>query len=325
MKVLFVSSGNNKFGISPIVFNQGESLKKQGILIDYFAIKGKGIDGYVRNVPLLKSYLQQKVYDLIHSHYGLCGFVSILSDRSIPKVLSLMGSDAYGEYNSQGRVFLRSYPTVMTTVISVLRSKHVIVKSENIRRVIPFKKAISIIPNGVDIYRFLPMEREEALSKLKLDLNGKYVLLLGDKSDPRKNYKLASEAMNLISNKSTLIAPYPVDNELIPFYLNACDVLLLTSTMEGSPNVIKEAMSCNCPIVSTNVGDVKWLFGEEPGHFITTFDPPDVAEKIMAALDFSKKFGRTNGRKRIIELGLDSDTVAKKIINVYKDVLNKSA
>ena len=82
-------------------------------------------------------------------------------------------------------------------------------------------------------------------------------------------------------------------------------------------------MACNRPVVATDVGDIRWLFGNEPGHFITSFDPEDVAEKIKLALEFSEKYGRTNGRQRVIDLGLDSQTVAKKIINLYKEVLEQ--
>jgi glycosyltransferase involved in cell wall biosynthesis len=105
--------------------------------------------------------------------------------------------------------------------------------------------------------------------------------------------------------------------------LNAADILLLTSFSEGSPQIVKEAMSCNCPIVSTYVGDVRWVIGDTKGCYITTFDPADVVEKIKLALKFSEKIGRTKGRERIIELGLDSDTIAKKIIDVYYSVLEK--
>ena len=55
MKVLFVSSGNSRDGISPIVFNQGESLKKAGVVLDYFTIKGKGIAGYSGNILNLRN------------------------------------------------------------------------------------------------------------------------------------------------------------------------------------------------------------------------------------------------------------------------------
>ena len=116
---------------------------------------------------------------------------------------------------------------------------------------------------------------------------------------------------------------YDASYELITYYMNAADVLLLTSLWEGSPNVIKEAMACNCPIVSTDVGDVRWVFGETEGCYLTSFDPEDVADKIKLALVFAEEKNRTNGRKRIIEFGLDTETIANKIIDVYKKVVLK--
>jgi teichuronic acid biosynthesis glycosyltransferase TuaC len=94
-------------------------------------------------------------------------------------------------------------------------------------------------------------------------------------------------------------------------------VVLLTSLWEGSPNVIKEAMACNTPIVSTDVGDVKEIIGKTEGCFITSFDPEDVSDKIKKALEFGK---RTTGREDIKHL--ESGVVAKRIIAIYKNVLD---
>jgi len=104
----------------------------------------------------------------------------------------------------------------------------------------------------------------------------------------------------------------------VSLLMNACDVILITSFSEGSPQVIKEAMACNLPIVSTDVGDVKEVIGNTEGCYITSFDPKDVAEKIKMALDFDK---RTNGRERIKKLGLDSESIAMEIIKLYKNVI----
>jgi glycosyltransferase involved in cell wall biosynthesis len=93
--------------------------------------------------------------------------------------------------------------------------------------------------------------------------------------------------------------------------------------MEGSPNVIKEAMACNCPIVATDVGDIRWVLGETEGCYISSFDTKEFADKIRLALKYSETVGRTNGMKRIQELGLDSETIAKRIIDIYKKALNK--
>jgi teichuronic acid biosynthesis glycosyltransferase TuaC len=112
-----------------------------------------------------------------------------------------------------------------------------------------------------------------------------------------------------------------VPHKEVVYYYNATDVCLLTSYHEGSPNVIKEAMACNRPIVTTNVGDVKWLFGDTGGCYVTGFQPEDVAEKITRALEFKQK---TNGHARILELGLDTAKIAERISGLYLEILKKN-
>lgn len=321
MKVLFVSSGNSEFGISPIVKNQGESLKKNGIDIEYFTIKGKGINGYLKNIPILKKYLKTHHYDVIHAHYSFCGWVSKLTLTKIPVIVSLMGSDTYGNVDLYGKKKSNSYINILSSKILQLFVKKIIVKSKNLESYTYLKNKVKIIPNGVDINKFKPIEKNICREKLNIDINYKLILFLGNPSDPRKNFNLLKNAINNIKDVNLkIIKPYPVDNKDIVYFMNAADVLVMTSYLEGSPNVIKEAMACNLPIVSTDVGDVKEIIGDTEGCYICSYDPTDVAEKIKMALSFGK---RTNGRKRIIELGLDSDSIAKKIIDVYQEVLYK--
>jgi glycosyltransferase involved in cell wall biosynthesis len=108
--------------------------------------------------------------------------------------------------------------------------------------------------------------------------------------------------------------------ELVPLYMNACDVLVLASRKEGSPQVVKEAMACNLPIVSTAVGDVAEVIGGIEGCHICTADPQDIAEKLVAALTFGR---RTDGRKRVRDLSIDR--VAERIVQAYEQVLAKRA
>jgi teichuronic acid biosynthesis glycosyltransferase TuaC len=324
MKILFVCSGNSKEGISPIVKNQGESVKKQGVNVDYFTIKGKGIKAYIKNILLLRRYLKTKRYDIYHAHYSLSALTSILAGCK-PIIVSLMGSDTYGIYDSSGNVRLKSVYLIVITQLVQLFSDRIIVKSHNLASYVRFKKKSDIIPNGVDLDIVKTMHAEHVRKELQLNDSKKIILFMSDKKNDRKNFKLLGESYNIIKNGVTELAtPYPVPFHKVPKYLNVADVLVLTSYNEGSPNIIKEAMACNCPIVATNVGDVKSVMGDTEGCYITTFEPEDVADKIKLALEYSDKKGRTKGRERIFDLGLDSETIASKIITVYEKVLTKN-
>jgi len=312
MKVLFIASGNSSQGISPIVKNQAESLQKAGVEVNLFPVTGKGFFGYLRNIFSLKKHLSVNNYDIIHAHYGLSAITATLATKK-RLVVSLMGSDV-----KEGGWLL--------FIIRFFMHKWwgaTIVKSAEMAKIIGNKRSY-IIPNGVDIGVFEPLDNLIAKEKLKLEKDLKYILFASNPDRHEKNYKLAISAFEYIGDKRLqLLHLHEIPHKSVPLYINASDVILLTSLWEGSPNVIKEAMACCKPVVATDVGDVRWLFGDTEGCFITSYKPEDVAEKIKMALEFSEKVGRTKGRKRIIKLGLDSETIAKRIISVYKRVLQK--
>lgn len=324
MKILFVSSGNSiNFEIAPFIYIQGESLKEQNVDIHYYTIKGKGIKGYLKNIKPLKNQIKKEAYDIIHAHYVLSGLIAILSGKKNPIVLSLMGDDAYGSFNSKGKLKISSIYLIILSKIIQFQVKHIIVKSENIKKTVLNKRKVTIIPNGVNLNIFKSKSKKICRKELGLTTSKRIVLFLGNPEDSRKNLKLAKQAIQLSQIKNLeLVIPYPVQHCKVPKLLNAADILLFTSTAEGSPNIIKEAMACNCPTVSTDVGDVRWVFGNTKGYFISTFDPEDVAEKISLAFDFVETNNRTHDQHRINSLGLDSISIAKKIIEVYQQVLN---
>jgi teichuronic acid biosynthesis glycosyltransferase TuaC len=321
MKVLFIASGNSEnFGISPIIINQGESLKKEGVDIHYFAIKGRGYSGYIKNIFPLRKFIKSNHFDVVHAHYGMSGWVTFLTFTGIPLVVSFMGSDAYGDVTASGRKNLAGYIEMLLSKILQFFIDKIIAKSENIAAYIDRKKKVTIIPNGVNIEKFFPDPSRDYKSELGLDRGKKYILFMADKDDPRKNFKLIKDAFNNLNEKNCeILCPFPAKHDEVPAYLNASDVVALTSYLEGSPNIIKEAMACNCPIVSTDAGDVKSIIDGVDGCFLCSFDPRDAAEKIKKALEFP---GRTKGREKILAMGLDQKSVAEKIIKVYTDLIN---
>ncbi|MCD4664183.1 MAG: glycosyltransferase [Bacteroidales bacterium] len=324
MKVLFVSSGNSKkFEIAPFIKAQGDSLIKQGIDLEYFRITEKGILGYIKNAVKLRKYLINNRYDIIHAHYTLSGWSVVLSFTKIPIILSLMGSDAYGSYIGPNKITLLSRFQIVLTYLIQPFINNFICKSNHIESFVLNKKKSYVIPNGIILENIKYCERGYR-KELGLELSKKYVLFLGSKTNIRKNYSLANEAIKEIAYRNVeLIAPYPISHEAVTKYLNSVDLIVVSSFMEGSPNVVKEAMACNLPIVASKVGDIEWLLEDLDGCYVADFKGSDFSNKIKQALKYAEEKGRTKGRKRIMSLGLSSEMVADKIIHVYKRILEK--
>ena len=310
MKVLFVCSGNKNDGPSDVVKNQYESLVKIGIQVDIHTIRGKGILGYLKNIRPLRNKLKKENYDLIHAHYSLSGIIASLAEAK-PLIVSLMGSDAHikGWLKKITLKFQKKWD------VTILKSKDM---QENLQL-----ESFNILPNGVDTKRFCPIPKNEARNKLNLDLENKLLVFIANPNREEKNFKLAQDAMNLVKTKNVKLIPvYNTPNEKIPLYLNAADMLVLSSKYEGSVNVVKEAMACNTPIVSTNVGDVQKNISGLQSCLISDKNPVDFAAKIDEVLLLAH---RSNGRDRIFELQLDSVSVANKLKEIYKNSSERSS
>jgi len=317
MKVLFVSSGNSAFfDIAPFVKSQGESLKREGITLDFYHIKGKGFSGYFKNISTLRKKIKDFNPDVVHAHYSLTGWVALLANSSKPRVLSLMGSDTYGMVGEASRrTFFNLFMYVQVFCVQMFYSS-IIVKSENLRKSTWRKKSVHVIPNGVNFDRFKPLDKEECRKKLNLPLNKKIILFMGNPKEGRKNFVLVEKAVQKIGNTNLQIStPYPVTHENVPIYLNACDVLAFPSFKEGSPNVIKEAMACNCPIVASDAGDIVEVISGTEGCYVTSFDLDDMASKLNLALAFN---GKTKGRQNIQHM--NEHVIANKLINIYGSI-----
>ncbi len=302
MKVLFIASGNHG-AVSPVVGNQAEALMSEDIEIEWYLLKGKGINGYIRNVKPLRQYLKEHQYDAIHAHYSLSAFVSSLAGAK-RLVVSLMGSDvkAAGWYKFFIRLFARLFCW-----------KAIIVKSNDMYRELGIKRAI-IIPNGVNMERFKPLDKAMCQKRLGWDASKKHILFPANAARPEKDYALAEAAVALIPNVE-LHAFENTPNDETPYWYNAADVVLMTSKWEGSPNAIKEAMACSRPIVATNVGDITERMHRLEGTFVAfSRVPQELANLLSQAMTFTM----TNGRERIIADGLDAHEINKKLIALYK-------
>ncbi len=305
LKVLFVCSGNKSQGKpSVIVKNQADSLIDKGINISYSIISQKGILGYLNAViPIYKSIKKEKV-KIVHAHYSLTAFATslaiLLIFKNRPKlVVSLMGSDAQ----------MKGWKRKLTIYFSKNLWFVTIVKSQQMAILLGLKK-FKVIPNGVQIQKFY--NQEETIENK--------ILFAADPSRESKNFELARKAVDIVKKvvpTIDLIVVYNIEHAEIIKEIKSSACILLTSKWEGSPNIIKESMACNRPIVATNVGDIAWLLENVEGCFVTNFDAEIIADCILKVLEFNKENKYTRGLEKIIELQLDAQSIANRIIKIY--------
>lgn len=306
MKILFVASGNKSVGqVSAFVQSQFESLKEAGLEVILFPVVGRGWIGYAKNLLSLRKLIKREKPDVVHAHYSSCGYLVSLASLGLKTktVVSILGS--FPRKNKKLRLVRFCIDHVWDATI---------VKSERTRR--QLERDLPVIPNGVDLNRFTVIEQEKARDIVGFEKDKKYVIFVSNPSRPEKRFDLAQAAVGLLHDSAVHLVPvYNKTHKEVVHFMCAADVLLMTSRNEGSPNVIKEAMACNCPIVVTDVGDVRWVTDHVRGTYVSkTSNQEELAGLLREALAFGK---RTEGRERIIELGLTSSRVAETIKQVY--------
>ena len=303
MKILIVCSSNSG-SIAPFILEQGEALMGIGVMVEYFTIRGKGIAGYLGNYKRLHTKINAFNPDIVHAHYGLSGLLANLQ-RKVPVVTTYHGSDI-----NKAWIFRFS------RLCMILSAHNIFVSSKNLTTS-GLTRNQSLIPCGVDINLFSPVDKVLARKDMGLDNAFTYILFAGAFQNKVKNAALAQASVAGIP-KVTLLELKDYSREQVALLMNAVDVALMTSFTEGSPQFVKEAMACNCPVVSVPVGDVSEVLTGVEGCYISTYEPADVAEKIRLVLETGK---RIEGRERIIYLKLDSDSVARRILEVYNSVV----
>lgn len=308
MKVLVVAS-YNKGRFAPFIIEQAEALKKQGCQAEFFGLQGKGVKGYLKNLSSLKMEIKEFKPDVIHAHYGLSGLFANMQ-RRIPVVTTYHGSDI------NDKSVLRFSKMAMC-----LSAWNVFVSTKTLEIAKP-KKKYSLIPCGIDLSDLQLTEKSAARQKMNLTAEKKYVLFAGAFDNKVKNAPLAKEAVSLLcDNNVELLELKGYSRDEVTLLMCAADAFLMTSFTEGSPQVVKEALACGCPIVSVDVGDVKERTrGVEGCYVAMTREPQELAELLRNAMTFERK---TKGRERILADGLDNCQVAAKLTDIYQ-IIQKS-
>lgn len=306
------------------VEQQVKGLRRVGLEVEVlFADRARNGPGVYRK---LSTILQERVTHtspaLVHAMYGgLMAEVVTRVIRDRPIVVSFCGSDLLGEPLS-GR--LRRFAAglgVMASRAAARRADGVIVKSANLRDALPLnvQRKVVVVPNGVDLVRFRPMCRRECRVRLGWDDGGFHVLFPANSGNAVKRPWLAQAAIDVLratGAQAELHHLSDVPHEMVPLWLNASDALLLTSQHEGSANVIKEALACDIPVVSVDVGDARERLRNVEGCHIAAPDAMDLARKLVLVHDGAR---RIEGRAAVANLSLEA--VARHLKEFYKELL----
>ena len=304
MRVLVVARCKNGH-YAPFITEQMEAIRKQGVDIQYFGITEKGIVGYLRQSPALMKAIRTFRPDLIHAHYGLCGLLANYQ-RRVPVVTTYHGSDI-----NDPKVLRLSNKAIRRSRFNIFVSQ----KNVNIARP---EKDYALIPCGINLEDYPLIDKAEARKTMGLDPSRKYVLFAGAFDNRVKNAPLAKEAMKLLP-EATLLELKGFSRNQVATLMQAVDAFVMTSYTEGSPQVIKEAMACGCPIVSVDVGDVSDRIKGIPGCYIADRNAEAIAKKLKEALSFE---GRTLGRATVMDDGLSNESIASRIITIYKSLIS---
>ena len=306
MRILIVASFNrNRF--APFIIEQAEALRAAGCEVAFFGLHGKGLQGYLKNMPALKRKIKAFQPDVVHAHYGLSGLLANLQ-RQVPVVTTYHGSDI-----NERKILPFSKLSMRLSVWNVFVSKKML------EIALP-KRNYAVLPCGVDLSDLQLTEKQEARRQMHLDEAKRYVLFSGAFNNSVKNVPLAKAAVALMIDDVELLELKGYSREEVTLLMCAADAFLMTSVSEGSPQVIKEALACGCPIVSVDVGDVKERVEGIDGCFVSvTRDSQELVELLKRAIAFQ---GKTLGREKLKKDGLDNNKVAQELLNIYEKVVS---
>jgi teichuronic acid biosynthesis glycosyltransferase TuaC len=325
LHVLMVSNhwGAKKKSLAAGVFvdRQMDSLRRAGVKISTFDV---GTSHSIFHVLTKWLQLRRTVHelrpDLIHAQYGtIVGFLSVFAGR--PAIISFCGGDLIPSAPSVP--LLRMNAGFLLSNLAALRARGVICKSKELRQALWWRRSHAVvIPNGVDLTVFSPGSQDTARKELGWELSPPIVLFSAGGDQRNKGLDVVKAAMKVVhySLPDALlhIVSHNVEPNRMPLYYRAADALVCASRLEGSPNVVKEALACNLPIVSTQVGDVPERLAGVQQSALVARDACAIGEALVKILLERK---RSDGREHIA--CLDSKNIAQRIFDVYRRTLSE--
>lgn len=325
MKVLIATAmyptpENPAFG--SFVRTQVEALKQAGVAVELLILAGQPRKLiYPKGIVQLRQRLADRSIDLVHAHFSYVGMVA-RTQWKVPVVVTYHGDDLLGTVmNEQGEHSRFSEMMVVAGQALARTVDASIVQSEEMAAKLAPNKRVYIVPHEVDFETFYPVDKTQARSMLGLAPEKKYLLFAANPQTLVKHFSLAQAAADQVIQQDPtveLLVVYKETQDRLSLYMNAADALIFPSFQEGSPNIVKQAMACNLPIVATDVGDVRDVIGKTADCYVCPPNPTVLAERLSQVLVHCN---RTQGREQIRHF--DRPLVTRRIIDVYEAALQR--
>jgi teichuronic acid biosynthesis glycosyltransferase TuaC len=281
-----------------------QRLQDPALRLEVFAFAPGGAGAYVGAARELRArYAGTAPFDVVHAHFGLTGWPA----RVVParaRAVTLHGTDL-------------AHPRSRAITLAALRATDLVgVVSEPLARQIPRwagRDRARVLPCGVDLGRFAPIDRAEARARLSLDPDGPYLLFPSDPRRPEKRHDLALQ----VAGATPLLSLTDVPPAKVPLYVNAANAVLAPSDREGFGLAVLEALACDVPVLATPVGIAPEVLSELPGTLCAPFD----AERWGAALapHLNDAEPRIAGRGRAEPYS--SDRMATRMLAAWRSLL----
>lgn len=307
------------------VAEQIRGLEAQGVSVGllHVARRERGMRVYAGLGATIAEEVASSRPDIVHVRYGgVMADVVTRAVRETPVLVTFCGTDLLG---SPAEPFVRRLTIAYGARASrkaARRSSGNVVVSGNLLAALPAevdRSRVWLLPDPVDLSVFRPLDRQECRATLGWDDARRHVLFPSSPSRAEKRFGLAQEAVERLGVTVELHPLEGVPHDDVPTWINASDAVLLTSTHEGSPNAVKEALACDTPVVSVDVGDVASLLDSVDGCFVAPADPAGLAERLRRVLDGD---GRVNGRARAEEVSLERH--AARLVEIYETLVGRS-
>jgi teichuronic acid biosynthesis glycosyltransferase TuaC len=301
---------------------QVNALEKAGVITGRFFLQSRTNPlTLLQDARQFRRSVREFNPDIVHAHYGTMTSFFCAASCARPLVITFRGADIT---NDQDVGRLQVWAGHALSYLSALRASGIICVAAELREGIRFaslRRRAEVITGAVDLELFKPMPRDEARGRLGWDLNEKVALFNIGNAPRRKRLDLAQGAVDVARARFGNLRLATMAGEVaagqVPLMMNAADCLLMTSDAEGSPNVVREAMACNLPVVSVEVGDVVTRLRDVQPSRIVGRTAEAVGRAVIEILEMSR---RSNGRE-IAMRELSEPVMVERVMALYARVL----